>query len=177
VIAETDRLFLRELCPADAAPLFEMYRNPHVMRFMGPPPPSAADEARNIRLHVENCYRRLNYGVWAVIEKATGRLVGRAGLLRFDSPSEPQVEISYLLGRPHWGRGYATEAGAAVVRYAFGTLRLGELVAFIQAANSPSVRVAERLGFRREGVVPYKNFGLVDLYRLRCGTAGGSDCC
>src|SRR4051794_10589486 len=99
VIAETQRLRLRELCPADATPLFEMYGDPGVMRFMGPPPPSAADEARNIRAHAENYYRRLNYGLWAVVEKTTGRLVGRAGLLRFDSPSEPQVEVSYLLGR------------------------------------------------------------------------------
>jgi hypothetical protein len=59
------------------------------------------------------------------------------------------TEISYLLARPYWGKGYATESAGAVLRLAFGRLKIDRLFAHIQPGNGPSARVAERLAFRR----------------------------
>jgi [ribosomal protein S5]-alanine N-acetyltransferase len=172
LMAETTRLLLRELVPADAGRMFEIYSDPATMAFMGPPPGSVEEEAGNIARHAEQYYRRRGYGLWAVVGRGSGEIIGRCGLLEFELRSEPQVEISYLLARPHWGNGYATEAAGAVLRFAFDVRRIGCLFALIRPGNRPSVRVAERLGFDRAGTVAYKQFGAVELYRRDRGEAG-----
>jgi ribosomal-protein-alanine N-acetyltransferase len=164
IIAETKRLILRELTPGDARSLFSMYSDPQVMRFMGPPPDSVEMERRGIEAHIENSYRRYGFGLWAVIHKDTDEVIGRCGLLRFEFDAKPLTEISYLLSCHHWGMGYATEAGAEVVRVAFDDLGIDKLLAMILPSNIASARVAERLGFRVEGAIEYKQFGVVDLY-------------
>ncbi|HYE58483.1 MAG TPA: GNAT family N-acetyltransferase [Rhodothermales bacterium] len=164
VIASTKRLILRELTLSDAAALFELYSDPEVMRFMGPPPASIEEERANIGRHREQYYRQLGFGLWAVELRATGELVGRCGLLRHEVEGRTETELSYLLARRHWGRGYATEAGQAVVRKAFEELRQTRLVAMIAHGNVASVRVAERLCFKVEGTISFKRFGLVERY-------------
>jgi RimJ/RimL family protein N-acetyltransferase len=174
VIVETNRLVLRELVPDDARRMFDIYSDPRTMAFMGPPPRSVLEERENIARHAEHYYRRGGYGLWAVVAKETGEILGRCGLLRFELRSEPRTEISYLLARPHWGKGYATEAANAAVGFAFGTLAIDSLFALIQPGNGPSVRVAERLAFHRAGAVEYKQFGTVDLYRRDRGEGTGA---
>ena len=164
VIAETERLLLREFVPADAEALFRLYSDPQVMRFMGPPPASVEEECANIERHREWYYRRFGFGLWAVEIRGSGELVGRCGLLRHEVDGRPETELSYLLARRHWGRGYATEAGRAVVQRAFEELGQARLVALIAPGNGASARVAERLCFRLEGVVAFKTFGLVERY-------------
>jgi len=164
IIAETKRLILRELTPDDAPALFTINSGAQVMRFMGAPPNSVEVERRNIEAHIQNSYRPHGFGLWAVVHKDTGDIIGRCGLLRFEFDGKPQTEISYLLSRHHWGMGYATEAGAEVVRIGFDNLAIDRLLALILPANSASARVAERLGFRVEGAMEYKQFGVVDLY-------------
>jgi ribosomal-protein-alanine N-acetyltransferase len=171
VIAETRRLRLRELVPADAGRMFEIYSDEATMAFMGPPPGSVEEEAANIARHAEDYYRRKGYGLWAVVERESGQIIGRCGLLQFELRSEPQTELSYLLARPHWGNGYATEAAGAVLRFAFDVLPVDSLFALIQPGNLPSIRVAERLAFQRAGDVEYKQCGTVELYCRRRGEA------
>ena len=77
------------------------------------------------------------------------------------------MEVSYLLAPQYWGRGLATEAAGAALAYAAGPLALDRVVAAIAPENARSRRVAERLGMRYEGVVPYKAFGAVDLFAWR----------
>src|SRR4051794_31916420 len=105
IVAETKRLILRELSPDDAPRMFEIYSDRDVMRFMRPSPASVDAERDGIRSHIEDYYRRFGYGLWAVLEKGTGALIGRAGLLRCELHGEPRVEVSYLLDRPYWGNG------------------------------------------------------------------------
>ncbi|MDB5294261.1 MAG: GCN5-related N-acetyltransferase [Phycisphaerales bacterium] len=164
-VVETKRLVLRELVPADGRRMFDLYSDPQTMAFMGPPPRSVQEESENIARHAERYYRRQGYGLWAVVAKGSDEIIGRCGLLRFELRSEPQTEISYLLARQSWGNGYATEAAGGVLGFAFGTLKLDRLFALIHPGNRPSVRVAERLAFGSAGVVEYKQFGWVELYR------------
>lgn len=161
---DTARLALRALRPTDAARLCRIYANPDVMRFMTPPPASVDAEADALRAHAERYYRALGYGLWAVVERSTGDVIGRAGLLRFELLGRPQVEVSYLFAREHWGKGYATEATAAVVRHAFDALAIDRLFALVHPDNYASAAVAGRLAFRKVGRTPYKRFGVVDLY-------------
>ncbi|MCM3921062.1 GNAT family N-acetyltransferase [Frankia sp. AiPs1] len=93
------------------------------------------------------CWALEGVGPWSVIERETGLLVGRAGL--WVEPGWPGVEAVWFIGRPWWGRGYATEAASAAVAWAFAQRPgLTEVVSVIRSANVASARVAERLGMR-----------------------------
>lgn len=86
-------------------------------------------------------------GQWALEERSSGRLVGRAGTHwphRFDWPG---VEVGWALDPAVWGRGFATEAGRATVGWAFDTLDVEELCSMIHVENPRSSSVARRLGF------------------------------
>jgi RimJ/RimL family protein N-acetyltransferase len=101
-------------------------------------------------------------GFWAVVRRADGALLGLVALQPYvpwwivfeHDPAarhrQVEVELSYALGRRHWGNGYATEAGRALVAYAFGTLGLPRIAYGVDGANARSVGVMRRLGFRLE---------------------------
>jgi RimJ/RimL family protein N-acetyltransferase len=100
------------------------------------------------------------FGFWAVERRADGALLGLVGLQAYVPdwivwPDDPEatyhrieVETSYAFGRVHWNHGYATEATRAVLDYAFGVLRLRRIAYAVDAANTRSVHLMRRLGFR-----------------------------
>ena len=92
------------------------------------------------------------FGLWAVEVLGVCGFIGYVGLAEpgFAAPFTPCVEIGWRLAREHWGRGYATEAAAAVCDYGFGPLGLSRLVSFTVPANWRSRRVMETLGMRRD---------------------------
>jgi RimJ/RimL family protein N-acetyltransferase len=96
-------------------------------------------------------WRLLGYGMFAIELKATGELVGRAGFL--DPPGWPGFEVGWVLGRRHWGKGYAVEAARPCVDYAFRVLERSRVISLIRPDNHRSIRVAERLGERLTGEV------------------------
>jgi RimJ/RimL family protein N-acetyltransferase len=89
---------------------------------------------------------------FAIREPPEGRLVGMVSLRGIDREHE-EVELSFWIGRPFWGRGYASEAAAAVVEHAFDGLGLNRIVAHHMVRNHGSGRVLARLGFRQEGLL------------------------
>jgi RimJ/RimL family protein N-acetyltransferase len=86
----------------------------------------------------------------AITEAGTGTLVGNCGL-RLDRPGAVQGDLGYELAPRYWGRGYATEAGAAMLSFGFETLGLHRIWADCLAENTASQRVLEKLGMRCEG--------------------------
>ena len=136
---ETARLLIRPLEPDDAEELFPVWSDPANERFgFGMDPPASVDELRGW------LERGAPWGVW---ERSTGELVGDCGV--FDN-GEGDYELAYGFRRDRWGRGYATEAGAACVRHAFDTLGIGRIVADIHPSGHPaSPRVLAKLGFRQ----------------------------
>jgi RimJ/RimL family protein N-acetyltransferase len=88
------------------------------------------------------------YGIWAAEEKSNGSLVGRIGFI--NSEGWPGFELAWTLGRPHWGRGYATEGARAALEYAFTKLDQPHVISLIHPDNTASIRVAERIGERFE---------------------------
>ncbi len=89
---------------------------------------------------------------FAVCEAASGMLAGSVELRAIDT-EHAQAELSFWVGRPFWGNGYATEAGSALIRHAFGPLGLNRVYAFHMARNPASGRVLARLEMRREGLL------------------------
>ena len=93
---------------------------------------------------------RHGYGIFSVILKENGELVGALGLHHVEADGSPEVELGYDFGSAYWNRGLATEAAIAVRDYAFGRLGLKRLISLIRTHNKASMRVAEKIGMVRE---------------------------
>jgi RimJ/RimL family protein N-acetyltransferase len=147
-IAVTQRLILRHFRTSDAEAMDRVLGDAYVMRFGDGV--QAPDRVRFwIRREITDRYRTWGFGKWAVVEKASGDVIGYCGLAKFNDRVLPgEVEIGYRLARSHWGKGYATEAARAVVSCAFDTLELPRVIAVIDPENVASLRVAEKLGMR-----------------------------
>ncbi|MDE7247140.1 MAG: GNAT family N-acetyltransferase, partial [Lachnospiraceae bacterium] len=91
-------------------------------------------------------YRKWGFGLWAVILKETGEMIGQCGLTMQPWKDEEVLEIGYLFRRQYWHQGYAAEAAAACKKYAFETLRRKEVCSIIRDTNTASQNVALRNG-------------------------------
>ncbi len=96
-------------------------------------------------------YARYGFGLWAVELKGSGEFAGQCGLTMQGTPEGERLEVGYLFRRSHWHRGYATEAAAACMDYAFGVLGAEEVCSIIRENNLPSRAVAERNGLEPAG--------------------------
>jgi [ribosomal protein S5]-alanine N-acetyltransferase len=141
---ETSRLRLRAIAASDWPAILAYMSDPRVTAFL---PGGTLDEqaARAFALKQSGENRE----AVAVVEKASGQLIGH---MPFHAWSVPQTyEIGWAFGRAHQGKGYATEAGRALVAHAFRSLNAHRVIATCQPENMASWRVAEKLGLRREG--------------------------
>lgn len=85
-------------------------------------------------------------GKFPIFLKASGEFLGTCGMEPYELDSQPEVELGYRLCLKHWGRGYATESAAAILRYGFGNLNLERIIAYALPQNSASLKVLEKLG-------------------------------
>lgn len=140
----TPRLVLRPLEERDVDPLFTILQDPDVVRFIGDRQVPTRDEVwRAVAAWLGHWVLR-GYGQWAVDEAASGRLIGRIGII--NPPDWPGPEVGYLLGKEFWGRGYATEGARAAMDWGFQNRGFDELISLIDPGNSASVGVASKLG-------------------------------
>jgi RimJ/RimL family protein N-acetyltransferase len=153
VLIETDRLLLRPLTTADVDEVVDMHAAPEVIRTMGPYERAVALERleRN-----ERDWQERGHGLVAILDRATGRFLGRSGLKYW--PQFDETEVGWVLRPDAWGQGFASEAGRACVEWGFRTLSVPYLTAMIQPDNVRSIHVAARLGMR-----PLRRDVLVDL--------------
>lgn len=144
----TDRLIVREFVAADLDEAAEVFADPRVL-WWEPAPWSPAQTAEYLA-RVAAGYREDGMAEYAVVLKATGRVIGDCGpvLRTIEGVREP--ELGWDLRSDHWGQGYATEAASAVARYALTALALPRLVSLIEVSNERSQGVARRLGMRVE---------------------------
>ena len=145
---ETERLLVRPFAPEpDARAMAEIYCDPEVMRFIpGGALPDVAAVVALLETYVD-AQRDRGFSSWAVVERATGLLVGDAGFGVFEATGD--VELGYTVVRSRWGRGYATEAAEACLRAGLAHLHAPRIVAVVDAENDASMRVAERIGMER----------------------------
>jgi RimJ/RimL family protein N-acetyltransferase len=155
---ETERLRLE---PWDrrghAGELAAMNADPEVMHFVNDGKTLTRVESQVASDRIAEHWRTYGFGLWAAFEKATGRMVGFAGVCHplWLPGWERAVEVGWRLRRDAWGLGYATEAGRAGLDYAFGRLGLAEVVAFIDPGNDRSRAVAGRLGLELRERIPH----------------------
>ncbi len=147
-IIETTRLSFREMSLADLDFVAAMLADPEVMRFY-PKRYSRAEAEAWIHRQMDR-YARHRHGLWLVLDKSTGQPIGQVGLvLQFvDGVEEP--EVGYLIHRPFWRQGLATEAAAATRDYAFDILAKPRVISLIRPENVPSQGVARKIGMQPE---------------------------
>jgi ribosomal-protein-alanine N-acetyltransferase len=144
-VIDTPRLVIAPPDAGEREELFAIWTDPRNERLtFATDPPSDAQ----VRKWLESA--------WAVRERATGELIGDCSL-HFDEGFQ-EWELSYGFQHDRWGRGYATEAAAAWLRYGFETLHLDKIVADVDPANAASMRVLEKLGFQHTRDVDGKRF-------------------
>ena len=149
VTLETERLLMRWFCEDDFEQFASVCRDPEVMRFLGDGKPMTDMEAwRQMATFMGHWYFR-GYGIWAVEEKSSGKLVGRIGFM--NPAGWPGFELGWTLGRHSWGKGYATEGARRALEYAFTEMKRDHVISCIAPENIASIRVAERLGEKVEG--------------------------
>jgi RimJ/RimL family protein N-acetyltransferase len=141
VLIETERLLLRPLTSDDVDELVAIHGEPEVEQFMGP-----FDRARVTEwlALVQQDYAKHRPGRLAIIERISGRFVGRGGLKYW--PQFTETELGWVLHPDDWGHGYATEAGRACAQWGFRNLDVAHLTAMIRPDNHRSIAVAQRLG-------------------------------
>jgi RimJ/RimL family protein N-acetyltransferase len=146
---ETERLVIRPWNdPADREAFVALTLDPLVMRYVHHGEPYTEAEVDEWFSRQARQLAELDVCMGAMIEKATGRLVGLAGTQPLGTTGE--LEIGWWLASSVWGRGYATEAGRAAMNHVLETLARPRVVAIIDPPNEPSKRVAARLGMTWE---------------------------
>ncbi|HYD36430.1 MAG TPA: GNAT family N-acetyltransferase [Allosphingosinicella sp.] len=147
---ETPRLILRGWRPGDIAPYAAMLADDDTARFTTSQGRGLSEaEAWNETVWLIGHWQLLGYGLFVVEERGTGAFLGRVGPL--NPPWWPALEIAWALAPTARGKGYATEAARAAIRWSFETLGLDRIVSIIHPGNVASQAVAERLGERRTG--------------------------
>jgi ribosomal-protein-alanine N-acetyltransferase len=164
-VIETARLALREFLPHDFDALAKVLSDPETMRFYPAPLNRAELEAwieRNRRR-----YEKDGFGLWAMILKSSGEVIGDCGLIRQVVDGIAEVEIGYHVRSDLWGNGLATEAARACRDYGFAKHPLEGLISLIRPENWPSRRVAEKNGMTVWKEISWRGFPHVVYAVLR----------
>jgi ribosomal-protein-alanine N-acetyltransferase len=143
-IVETERLLLREFVPDDVDALSAVLSDPETMRHY-PAPLDRAGVAEWIERNRRR-YADAGHGLWAMVLKSSGEVVGDCGLTRQTVDGVDEIEIGYHVRRDLWGQGFAPEAARACRDYGFERLGAEQLISLVRLGNLPSRRVAEKVG-------------------------------
>jgi ribosomal-protein-alanine N-acetyltransferase len=178
ILTETERLIIRDWMPQDEAEqAFEIYGDPEVMRFIGSgkTEESVESQRRSLQQRIERDAALQNgTGFWAIVDKETGEIFGTVILKQLpdnDGNPTPEIEVGWHLKKAAWGKGYATEAGQAVLDYGFNVLKLPIIYAVVKPENTASIRVTQRLGMTPLGRTQ-KYYGKeLELFKLEAPPA------
>jgi len=153
---ETERLSLRPFTAEDSVSAFQWFGDPEVMRFT----PTGPDRRLEDTVERLTAYQRHQtthgFSKWLVQARGSGEAIGDSGLLVL--PESGNIDLGFRFLKSFWGMGYGTEVAAAWIRGAFAQLALERLTAFAHPENPASLRVLEKVGFRRLG--PHRVMGM-----------------
>jgi len=151
---ETKRLILRKFEEADYERLFLLDSNHEVMKYVGMPTLSKAEESKEVVKMIMQQYEDNGVGRLAVIEKESELLIGWSGLkLNTSEVNGYQnfYELGYRFLPETWGKGYATESGQASLEYGFNDLKTEIIYAYAHSENLASNHILTKLGFEKTG--------------------------
>jgi len=137
------------MLPADIELLLPIFADPKVMAAFDAAPFHCAQMTAWVQRNLDHQAEH-GYGLFSVVLKSNGELIGDCGLEHMDVEGVAVAELGYDFRSDYWNQGYATEAATAVRDYAFQVLQLPRLISLIRQHNLSSQRVAEKIGMRRK---------------------------
>ena len=159
-IAETKRCIIRETTVDDVDSFVKIYQDPDVTRYTDAFCIEPQKEREHVKEYIKKVYEFFGFGIWTVLWKETGEVIGRVG---FEQPyageagkvagggeddGDELLALGYMIARPWQGKGIAQEVCRAALDFARGELEVSKVQVLIDAENQPSLRLAEKLGFR-----------------------------
>lgn len=149
VIIETARLVLRQFEPGEGQLIYTLNEDPEITRYTGDPVRDLDHAEEILREVILPQYTLYNHGRWAVHTKPGMEFIGWCGLKY--RPELDEIDLGYRFMKQAWGKGYATEAAKASVRYGFEKLGLRRIVGRAMPENIASIKVLEKCGMRYVG--------------------------
>jgi RimJ/RimL family protein N-acetyltransferase len=143
---ETNRLLLRQFAMSDLDKLSPIFGDPEVVRYLGSGKPAKREETEHALCTIIKHWERHGFGRWAVMFKGTRELIGYGGLRCFHGTPE----LVYLLAKPYWGIGLATEIATTSLKYGFDEQRFERIIAMASLGNTASHRVMKKVGMSFE---------------------------
>jgi len=170
IIAQTERLILRQFTWDDLDAIAAILADQQGMKYIGDGAPKTRQQVQEwmTRWIEDGVYgwsvqtlqrvpqlwraveRNAHFSMWATLDRPSGELIGRCGLLAWNLDGQLEVEVGYHLARPYWGRGLATEAARAIRDYGMDRLGFDRLISLIRPDNIASQRVALKIGMQHE---------------------------
>lgn len=155
-VCESERVFLRPYTQTDFAALHKIVSDKQTMVAWGQGF-SKKESEEWLEKQLAH-YQQYGFGIWAIVEKQSGKIIGNAGLnhteISLKGKTQEVVEIGYLLHRDFWGKGYGSEVARMCAKYGFETLGLEEVYCLIKEDNLNSLKVAKKLSMQKVGEYP-----------------------
>ncbi|MCE3282885.1 MAG: acetyltransferase, ribosomal protein N-acetylase [Chitinophagaceae bacterium] len=166
IILQTDRLLFRQFTLEDAHLIFELNSDPEVVKYVHEAPTTRENAPTVIRDIILPQYE-LGLGRWAVINSSGNEFIGWCGLKKL---TNGDIDLGFRYKRDHWGKGYATEAALAVVKYAFEVQGLDRIIGRAHIDNTASQNVLEKCGMQFMGDTEedgqlVRNYALVSTFK------------
>jgi len=151
MVLETERLYLRELTAEDFHDLCKILQDSEVMYAYEHA--FSDDEVKEWLARQQKRYVDDGFGLWAVILKESGEMIGQCGITLQDYRDKKVPEIGYLFQKKYWHQGYAIESAQACKNYAFEVLNIDEIYSIIRDNNLPSQKVAIKNGMEKRDII------------------------
>ncbi|MFV8828593.1 GNAT family N-acetyltransferase [Alkalihalobacterium sp. APHAB7] len=159
-VIETNRLILRQVTKDDAESILEYLSDTDVMKHYGLEPFKSTDDALDEISWYQSIYEKKTGIRWGITLRGKSKVIGSCGFLNIDS-QHYRSEVGFELNKEYWGKGIASEAIEAVIKYGFDHLNLQRIQALIEPPNISSQKLVEKKGFIKEG--------LLRNYEFTCG--------
>lgn len=148
----TERLILRKMTKADAKELFQIWSDDEVTKYMNMTSFINMEQTLYMIDFLNNLFKNKEGIRWGIVRKEDNILIGTCGFNTWIKKSS-RGEIGYELGQKYWGNGYITESLKEVIRFGFEETQLNRVEAFVVPEASQSIRVLEKLNFKKEGTL------------------------
>lgn len=164
-ILETERLFIRESTIQDVEAFYRIYQHPSITQYMEPLYENRQDECAYMQDYIKHVYGFYGYGLWTILLKETGEIIGRAGLSV--RPGCELPELGYVIDVKKQRQGYAYEACLAILHYAKEELAFDGVQALTDKNNTASENLLKKLGFHVENFFEQNAFDNLSVYKLQ----------
>lgn len=148
-ILTTERCVIREMAEDDLDELYDVYKDPSITRYTEGLYQDREKEREYIKKYISQVYELCGFGIWAVVDKVTGKLIGRAGLSWREGFETP--ELGYIISVDYQRKGIATEVCGAILKFAKIELQFSLIRVLLDKENIASFKLCSKLGFKKAG--------------------------